>query len=165
MILAASALVAAAPTEAATHAERSVRQRLVVVSVSDHCVDEFEEDLVIYVAEGEADCKITVKVTGRGKTKSKVALEYYDYDDGWTRDPSDIQTTSSAGRTTFDLSVEFPTDPDSTCYDDDSYSYRFAIARTGRYRAFRSETFEIVYTSSNDNPACDYPDEDDDYGW
>ena len=165
MILATSALVAAGPTEAATHAERSVSQRLVVLSVSDHCVDEFEEDLVIYVNEGDADCKITVKVTGRGKTKSKVALEYYDQDEGWTRDQSDVQTTSSAGRTTFDLSVEFPTDPDSTCYEDDSFSHRFAIARTGRYRAFRSETFEIVYTSSNDNPACNDSDDEDDYGW
>ena len=133
----------------------AVRQSLQILDVSDHCIDEFDEDLIIYVNEGAKDCKVTVRIKGRGTTKSKVVLEYFDSDDGWTRDPDNKpRTTTTGGRATFMIGADFPRDPDADCYDGDSYSHRFAIATSGRFRAFRSESFEVVYTSADDNPAC-----------
>ena len=134
--------------------EAAAKQTLSIISISDHCVDEFDEDVIVYVNEGAKDCKITVRVKGRGTTKSKIALEYYDSEEGWTRTEYKVQTTSTSGRATFTISADFPTDVDSPCYSGDSYSHRFAVATSGRYRSFRSASFEIEYTSADDNPAC-----------
>ena len=133
----------------------AVKQSVEIVSVSDHCVDEFDEEIIIYVNEGDKDCKVTVRVKGRGATKSKVTLEYFDEEDGWVRDSDNKpRTTTSAGRATFLIGADFPTEPGSTCYTGDSWSHRIAVASSGRYRAFRSATFEVIYTSADDNPAC-----------
>jgi hypothetical protein len=140
-----------------------VRQQVQIVDVSEHCTDEFDEDVIIYVTEGEKDCVVKIRVTGRGKTKSKVVLEYLDSEEGWTRGGEKVQITTTAGRATFTISARFPTDPDGYCYDDDSYSHRFAVATSGRYRSFRSATFEVVYNSADDNPACTGDGSDDDY--
>lgn len=134
--------------------EAAAKQSITIIDVSDHCVDEFDEDVIIYVNEGAKDCKVTVRVKGRGTTKSKIALEYFDSDEGWVRTEYKVQTTNTSGRATFTISADFPTDPDSTCYTGDSYSHRFAVATSGRYRSFRSATFEVEYTSAEDNPAC-----------
>ena len=141
----------------------AIRQAVEVVSVSDHCIDEFDEDLIIYVNEGAKDCKVTIRVKGRGTVKSKVILEYLDSEEGWVKDTDNKpRLTSAAGRATFLIGADFPTDPDSTCYEGDSFSYRFAVATTGRFRSFRSATFEVVYTSADDNPACNSYDGYDD---
>lgn len=138
----------------ATGAPTSARQSVRVLEISDHCVDEFSEEDTVYIAEGNPDCKMTIQVRGRGKTKSKVALEYYDSDEGWTRTEYKVLTTNASGRVTFVLDTEFPDQPDDECYDDDSWTHRFAVARTGKFRAIRSATFEVSYSSSEDNPAC-----------
>jgi hypothetical protein len=169
--LASGILVAAVwPGFAASAGTRTeaAKQGLQIVDVSEHCIDEFDEDLIIYVTEGEKDCVVKVRVTGRGKSKSKVALEYFDTDDGWTRGDYKNQTTTTAGRATFKVTAKFPTDPDSYCYDDDSYTHRFAVATVGKYRSFRSAGFEVVYNSADDNPACtggDSSDDEDDSYW
>ena len=145
----------------------AAKQRLQVLDISEHCVDEFDEDVIIYVTEGEKDCVVKIRVTGRGKSRSKVALEYFDSDEGWTKSGYKLQTTTTAGRATFTISADFPREPDSPCYDDDSYTHRFAVATSGRYRSFRSASFEVVYNSADDNPACsgDGSDEEDDDYW
>lgn len=140
----------------------AAKQRLQIVDISAHCIDEFDEDVIIYVTEGEKDCVVKIRVTGRGKSKSKVALEHFDSDEGWTKSGYKLQTTTTSGRATFTISAEFPRDPDSPCYDDDSYTHRFAVATTGKYRSFRSAGFEVIYNSADDNPACT-GDESDDY--
>ena len=147
-------MVVPASTANSASVEATAKQTLTIVSISDHCMDEFDEDVIVYVNEGSKDCKITIRVKGRGTTKSKVALEYYDDEEGWTRTEYKVQTTTSSGRATFTISADFPTDVDSPCYTGDSYSHRFAIATAGRYRSFRSATFEVEYTSAEDNPAC-----------
>lgn len=147
-------------------ASATAKQRLQVLDVSDHCIDEFDEDVIIYVTEGEKDCVVKVRVTGRGKSKSKIALEFFDSDEGWTRSGYKLQTSNTAGRATFTISADFPREPDSPCYDDDSYTHRFAVATAGKYRSFRSASFEVIYNSADDNPACtgdDSDDGDDDY--
>lgn len=168
LLAATSALLLSATAPATLVASQGTasasRQSLQVLDVSDHCIDEFDEDLIIYVNEGDKDCKVTVRVKGRGAVKSKVVLEYFDEEDGWVRD-SDYKPriTTSAGRTTFLIGADFPRDPNADCYEGDSYSHRFAVATSGRFRAFRSESFEIVYTSADDNPACTGDGSDDDY--
>ncbi len=166
-IVASATLMAQSPVPGASAAPAATaKQRLQVVDVSDHCIDEFDEDVIIYVTEGEKDCVVKVRVTGRGKSKSKIALEYLDSDEGWTRAGYKMQTSTTAGRATFTISADFPREPDSPCYDDDSFSHRFAVATSGKYRSFRSGSFEVVYNSADDNPACtgyDEDDEDDDY--
>ena len=153
LVLGGSGLIVPSPVNAARTA--AVKQSVEVVSVSDHCVDEFDEELIIYVNEGDKDCKVSVRVKGRGTTKSKVVLEYLDEEEGWTRDTDNkTRVTSTAGRTFFLIGADFPTEPGSTCYTGDSWSYRIAVSSSGRYRAFRSDTFQVVYTSADDNPAC-----------
>lgn len=145
----------------------AAKQRLQILDVSEHCIDEFDEDVIIYVTEGEKDCVVKVRVTGRGKSRSKIALEYLDSEEGWTKSAYKLQTTSTSGRATFTISTDFPRDSYSHCYDDDSYTHRFAVATSGRYRSFRSAGFEVVYNSADDNPACssDESDEEDDDYW
>jgi len=132
----------------------SPKQSLRIIAISDHCVDEWSEDDTVYINEGDADCRITVQVRGRGKTKSKVALEYYDEDEGWIRTDYDIETTNSSGKVTFVLETAFPTGVDDDCYDHDSWTHRFAVSRSGKYKSFRSSTFDVTYTSLDTNPAC-----------
>lgn len=141
----------------------AVKQQVQIVDVSEHCIDEFDEDVIIYVTEGEKDCVVKIRVTGRGKSKSKVALEYFDSDEGWTKSGYKLQTTNTSGRATFTISADFPRDADSPCYEGDSYTHRFAVATSGRYRSFRSAGFEVVYTSADDNPACTGDGSEDDY--
>ena len=138
----------------ATQVPTAIRQSLRVIAISDHCVDEFDEEETIFINEGDAVCKITVQVRGRGKTKSKVLLQYQDYDEGWISAGYKTLTTNASGKATFTLETNFPSEAGDDCYDNDSYTHRFSIARTGRYKAFRSATFEVSYTSSDTNPAC-----------
>jgi hypothetical protein len=141
----------------------AVKQSIRITSISEHCLDEFDEEEIIYIIEGAKVCKISVRVQGRGSTKSKVALEYYDSDEGWTKSDWKTQTTNTSGRVTFTHKVNFPNQPGGFCYTGDSYSYRFAIAKAGRFKAFRSSSFEISYSSAENNPACLESDSDDDY--
>lgn len=140
----------------ATQAPVAIKQSVRVIAISDHCIDEFDEEDTVYINEGDATCKMTVQVRGRGKTKSKVALEYYDEDEGWIRTDYKVQTTSAAGKVTFYLEASFPTEVGDDCYESDSWTHRFAISRSGRFKAFKSATFEVTYTSSDTNPACSY---------
>jgi hypothetical protein len=135
----------------------------VMEEIVGEIADEFDEEDIIYMIEGAEVCKIAVRVQGRGSTKSKIALEYYDSDEGWTKSSWKTQTTNTSGRVTFSHKVNFPNQPGDSCYEGDSYSYRFAIARAGRFKAFRSSTFEISYTSAEDNPACLDSESDDEY--
>jgi hypothetical protein len=132
----------------------ATRQSIRIISISDHCLDEFDEEDVIYITEGEPVCKVTVQVRGRGSTKSKILLQYDDYEDGWTNAGFKTHTTNESGKATFVLTTNFPDQPNDDCYEDDSYTHRFAIARSGKYKAFKSSTFDITYNSSEDNPAC-----------
>ena len=138
----------------ATQVPTATRQSLRVIAISDHCVDEFDEEETIFINEGDTACKITVQVRGRGKTKSKVILQYQDYDEGWISAGYKTLTTNASGKATFTLETDFPSEPGDDCYDNDSYTHRFAIARTGKYKAFKSAAFEVSYTSSDTNPAC-----------
>jgi hypothetical protein len=61
--------------------------------------------------------------------------------------------------------VNFPDQPEDFCYTGEVYTYRFSIAKTGKYKAFRSSSFEISYISDEDNPACSDSDEDYDYDY
>jgi hypothetical protein len=153
VILLACTVAPVASANAATHPS-ATKQSIRITSVSDHCIDEYEEEDIVYIFEGDKVCKISVKVQGRGSTKSKIVLEYYDSDEGWTRSEWKVQTTTSTGRATFSLPVSFPNQPEDYCYSGDSYTHRFAVAKTGRYKAFRSATFDISYSSAEDNPAC-----------
>ena len=137
-----------------TTSSTATRQSLRVIAISDHCVDEFDEEETIFINEGDTACKITVQVRGRGKTKSKVLLQYQDYDEGWISAGYKTLTTHASGKATFTLETDFPSEAGDDCYDNDSYTHRFAIARTGKYKAFNSATFEVSYTSSDTNPAC-----------
>jgi hypothetical protein len=151
-------------TASASVRPTAAKQKIQITSVSDHCLDEFDEEDIIYMTEGAKVCKIAVRVQGRGSTKSKISVEYYDSDDGWTKSTWKTQTTNTSGRVTFSHKVNFPDQPGDSCYTGDSFSYRFAIAKAGRFKAFRSSTFEISYTSAEDNPACLESDsEEDDY--
>jgi len=167
LLTAASVLVLSATAPATVVATSgtvsAAKQRLQILDISDHCMDEFDEDVIVYVSEGSKDCTVKIRVTGRGQAKSKVALEYYSSDEGWTRSARKVQVTSTSGRAIFVFDTEFPTDPDSYCYDDEIYTYRFAVATSGRFRSFRSSTFEVVYDSADDNPACTGDGSDDDY--
>ncbi|MSZ16166.1 MAG: hypothetical protein F2618_00720 [Actinobacteria bacterium] len=149
-------LASAMPVSAAhaTQVPTVTRQSLRVIAISDHCVDEFDEEETIFINEGDTACKMTVQVRGRAKTKSKVLLQYQDYDDGWISAGYKTLTTNASGKATFTLETDFPSEPGDDCYDNDSYTHRFAIARTGKYKAFKSATFEVSYTSSDTNPAC-----------
>lgn len=134
----------------------ATKQSLRIIAVSDHCLDEFDEEETIFINEGDPICKITVQVRGRGKTKSKILLQYNDYDEGWISAGYKAITTNAAGKATFTLETDFPNQPGDDCYENDSYTHRFAIARSGKYKAFRSTEFEVSYTSSDTNPACNY---------
>ena len=143
----------------ATQVPTATRQSLRVISISEHCLDEFDEEETIYINEGDPECKITVQVRGRGKTKSKILLQYNDYDDGWISAGYKVLTTNDSGKATFTLDTDFPNEPGDDCYENDSYTHRFAVARSGRYKAFKSSPFEVSYSSSDTNPACDYYEE------
>ena len=152
-------------TASASNRPAVAKQRIQITSVSEHCLDEFEEEDIIYIVEGANVCKISVRVQGRGKTKSKIAVEYYDSDEGWTKTSWKTQTTNTAGRATFAHKVNFPDQPEDFCYTGERYTYRFSIAKTGKHKAFRSSTFEISYSSAEDNPACSDSDDDYDYDY
>lgn len=147
------------PAAHASQSPTAARQSLRVISISEHCLDEFDEEETVYINEGDPVCKITVQVRGRGKTKSKVLLQYDDYDEGWTTAGYKAITTNDSGKATFTLETEFPNQPGDDCYENDSYTHRFAVARSGKYKAFKSATFEVSYSSSDTNPACDYSEE------
>ncbi len=132
----------------------AAKQSVRITSISDHCLDEFDEEDIIYIIEGAKVCKIDIRVLGRGTLKSKVALEYYDSEDGWSRSSWKVQTTNTAGRATFPLTISFPNQPEDDCYESDAYTYRLAVAKNGKHKALKSTTFEISYTSADDNPAC-----------
>ena len=150
-----AALLSLVATEMpATSAHAAVKQSLRILSMSDHCVDEFSEDDTVYINEGTPVCKITVQVRGRGKTKSKIALEYYNEEDGWIRTEYKVLSTNAAGKATFSLETDFPNRPEDDCYDNDSWMHRFVVSRVGKYKAFRSAEFEVSYTSAETNPAC-----------
>jgi hypothetical protein len=135
------------------------KQSLRVTAISEHCIDEFDEEETIYINEGDPVCKITVQVRGRGKVKSKILLQYLDEDDGWVSAEHKVLTTNASGKATFSLATDFPDQPGDYCFDFDSYTHRFAIARSGQYKAFKSATFEVSYTSSDSNEACNYEEE------
>lgn len=137
----------------------SPKQSLRVIDISEHCLDEFDEEETIYINEGDPVCKMTVQVRGRGKVKSKVLLQYLDEDEGWINTEYKVLTTNASGKATFSLSTDFPDQPGDFCYESDSYTHRFAIARSGQYKAFKSATFEVAYTSSDSNEACNYEEE------
>lgn len=141
----------------------AVKQNIRITSVSAHCLDEFDEEDIVYIIEGAKVCKISVRVQGRGVTKSKVALEYYNSEDGWTKSSWKTQTTNTSGKASFTLTVYFPDQPEDYCYSGETYTHRFAIAKSGRYKAFRSASFEVSYTSADTNPACAGYDPDSDY--
>jgi hypothetical protein len=151
-----SLLISPATAAQASKVPSATKQSLRVTAISDHCVDEFDEEDTIFINEGDAVCKITVQVRGRGKTKSKVLLQYMDYDEGWINAGFKILTTNASGKVTFSLVTNFPNEYGDDCYDNDSYTHRFAIARSGRFKAFKSAPFEVSYTSSDTNPACSY---------
>lgn len=147
---------------------KAAPQKITILSVSPHCLDENDEDLIIYVNEGDKACSVTVRVTGRGKTKSKVSLEEFDVDaEKWTKSDTKDRVTNTTGRATFTLTVKFPSKPGDQCYSFDDVSHRFSVAKSGKYKAFRSAAFDLVFTSAEDNPACadeygesEEPDED-----
>jgi hypothetical protein len=158
------ALSSVLPVSSASAKQTSAaaKQSLRVTAISDHCVDEFDEEETIYINEGDPVCKITVQVRGRGKAKSKVLLQYLDEDEGWISTEFKVLTTNASGKATFSLVTKFPDQPDDYCYDNDSWTHRFAIARSGQYKAFKSVTFEVSYTSSDSNEACAYEDDYED---
>lgn len=143
------------PAAHASQSPTAPRQSLRIISISEHCLDEFDEEETIYINEGDPECRITVQVRGRGKTKSKILLQYDDYDDGWISAGYKTLTTNESGKATFTFDTDFPDEPGDDCYENDSFTHRFAVARAGKYKAFRSATFEVSYTSSDTNPACD----------
>lgn len=151
-----SLLITPVTTAQATKVPSATKQSLRVIAISDHCVDEFDEEETIFINEGDAVCKITVQVRGRGKTKSKVLLQYMDDDEGWISAGYKVLTTNASGKATFSLDTTFPNEYGDDCYDNDSYTHRFAVARSGRHKAFKSATFDVSYTSSDTNPACSY---------
>ena len=138
----------------ATQVSATTKQSLRVTAISDHCIDEFDEEETIYINEGDLVCKITVQVRGRGKTKSKIMLQNYDDDEGWINAGYKVLTTNASGKATFTIVTVFPDQPGDDCYYSDSYTHRFAIARSGQYKAFKSATFEVEYSSSDTNAAC-----------
>ena len=140
----------------ATKVPTATKQSIRVTDISEHCVDEFDEEETIFINEGDPVCKITVQVRGRGKTKSKVLLQYRDYDEGWISAGFKVLTTNASGKATFSIDTDFPDEYGDDCYDNDSYTHRFAIARSGKFKAFKSASFEISYTSSDTNPACNH---------
>jgi hypothetical protein len=150
-------------TASASVRPTAAKQKIQITSISEHCLDEFDEEDIIYIVEGAKVCNVSVRVQGRGSTKSKIALEYYNSDDGWTRSDWKVQTTTTAGRASFKLTVSFPNQSDDFCYEGDSYTHRFSVARAGRHKSFRSSSFEISYTSAENNPACLGSDSEDDY--
>ena len=149
-----------------TQASAATKQSLQVTAISKHCIDEFDEEDIIYVNEGDKVCKVTVQVKGRGKTKSKVMLQNLGSDGRWEDYGFKVLTTNASGKATFSLDVEFPDQPGDDCYISDSFTFRFAVAQSGKYKAFKSASFEVAFTSSESNPACsdDY-DDDDDYDY
>ena len=149
----------------ALHHPNAIRQSIRITSISSHCLDEEDEEDISYIIEGEKVCKISIRVQGRGVTKSKVGLQYDDSEEGWTQSTWKNQTTNTSGKATFTLIVEFPDQPEDYCYSGDSYSYRFTVAKSGKYKAFRSAPFEISYSSAESNPACsgDNSDYEEDY--
>ncbi len=153
-LLLCSSLIASHTSVNASAVPMAVKQSLRVIEISEHCVDEFDEEDTIFINEGDAVCKITVQVRGRGKTKSKVLLQYMDDDEGWVSAGYKVLTTNASGKVTFSLDTNFPNESGDDCYDNDSYTHRFAVARSGKYKAFKSATFDISYTSADDNPAC-----------
>lgn len=155
-LLLTSSIVATHTSVNAMAVPSAVKQSLRVIEISEHCVDEFDEEETIFINEGDAVCKITVQVRGRGKTKSKVLLQYMDDDEGWISAGYKVLTTNASGKVTFSLDTDFPNESGDVCYDNDSYTHRFAVARSGSYKAFKSTTFDISYTSSDTNPACNY---------
>ncbi len=155
-------LVPVASASASIHPS-AAKQKFQITSISEHCLDEFDEEDIVYIVEGAKVCNVSVRVQGRGSTKSKIAVEHYDSDEGWMRSDWKVQTTTSAGRASFKLTVSFPNQSDDFCYEGDSYTHRFSVARVGRHKSFRSSTFEISYTSAENNPACLGSDSEDDY--
>jgi hypothetical protein len=155
-VLLCSSLIASHTSVHAITVPAAAKQTLRVIEISEHCVDEFDEEESIFINEGDAVCKITVQVRGRGKTKSKVLLQYMDDDEGWISAGYKVLTTNASGKVTFSLVTDFPNEFGDDCYDNDSYTHRFAVVRSGRYKAFKSATFDISYTSSDTNPACSY---------
>jgi len=153
-LLLCSSLVASHASVNAMTVPSAAKQSIRITSISAHCLDEFDEEDVIYVIEGAKVCKINIRVLGRGSLKSKVAIEYYDSEDGWSRSSWKVQTTNAAGRATFPMTISFPNQPEDDCYEGDTYSYRFAVAKNGKYKAFRSSAFDISFTSADNNPAC-----------
>ena len=135
-VIALLASVMPASVANATHVSATTKQSLRVTAISDHCIDEFDEEETIYINEGDAVCKITVQVRGRGKTKSKIMLQNYDYGEGWIDAGFKVLTTNASGKATFTLVTVFPDQPGDDCYYSDSY------------------TFEVEYSSSDTNAAC-----------
>ena len=152
------ALSSVLPVSSASAKQTSAaaKQSLRVTAISDHCVDEFDEEETIYINEGDPVCKIAVQVKGRGKVKSKILLQYLDEDEGWVNTEFKVLTTNASGKATFSLVTDFPDQPGDDCYASDSYTHRFSIARSGQFKAFKSATFEVSYTSSDSNEACNY---------
>lgn len=153
-VLLCSSLIASHTSVNAISVPAAAKQSIRITSISDHCLDEFDEEDIIYVIEGAKVCKINIRVLGRGSLKSKVALEYYDSEDGWSRSSWKVQTTNAAGRAAFPLTITFPNQPEDDCYEGDAFTYRFAVAKNGKHKAFRSTSFDISYSSADTNPAC-----------
>ena len=150
-------------TTSALGSPSAVKQSIRITSISAHCLEESDDEIVVYIVEGAKVCKINVRVQGRKSTKSKVTLETYDSESGWKKSDWKVQTTKTSGNATFTLTVAFPNKPGDECYYGETFSYRFAISKIGKFKAFRSGTFDIAYTSADDNPACTESDYEEDY--
>jgi hypothetical protein len=70
-VLLCSSLIASHTSVHAITVPAAAKQSLRVIEISEHCVDEFDEEESIFINEGDAVCKITVQVRGRGKLRAK----------------------------------------------------------------------------------------------
>jgi hypothetical protein len=89
--------------------------------------------------------------------KSKIVLQISDGYEDWVH-YSAIKTTDTKGRSFFALSFE----PNEDCYEGEQFEFRFAVAKSGSFKAFKSGIFLMAFVSDEDSPSCTLG--EDDYG-
>ena len=141
--------------DTATPASGGSASGIQILSVSPHCFDEFDELETIYVTEGTKPCKIKVRVTGRGAVKSRIVLQVNDEYDDWIQ-YSVIKETGNNGQAVFAVSLT----SSEGCYEGELFDFRFAVAKTGKFKALKSQTFAMAFVSDENSPSCNSGDDD-----
>ena len=153
--LPALAVFAISPATASQKPQAAAKQSFSIVSLSEQCTEESEdevEEFVVYLYEDNEPCKMVVRVVGRGKSKSKITLQYLDENNKWKATSS--KTTDTKGRATFTFDSKFLDQPGEQCFYGDRFSSRFSVAKVGKFKAFLSKQFETEYWSAEESQAC-----------